>query len=243
MLHPILHARVKYPNAYKPWSPEEENLLRDVFGDGKSIEEISRQLQRQPSGIRSRVRKLGLVSQRVKPSGQDESFDHEENVILLPPAYQTDNQVNISIRLCWKPVLSSSSQFYLFPQPLTGYMIEHYHGPAIYRWKVIDGESQQLLALYIGSTKDLCPDRLSGYLCPQESKTNQRLNRAFHDYLRQGCTILLDILKTDRKTVSGLFIIRIDRDGARLFLEDLIIHHYRCEGKHLLNIRENPDDA
>lgn len=53
--------RVKYPNAYKPWSKENDNRLNKMFLDGKSQSEIAKFFQRGPGSIKSRLKKLGLI--------------------------------------------------------------------------------------------------------------------------------------------------------------------------------------
>jgi len=53
----------KFPNAYEPWSGEEDNLLRELFSDSKKVAEISQILKRQPSAVLSRLKKQGLIAQ------------------------------------------------------------------------------------------------------------------------------------------------------------------------------------
>ena len=50
----------EYPNAYEPWSADEDIRLTDMLSQGKSPEEIATILQRKPGGIRSRMKKLHL---------------------------------------------------------------------------------------------------------------------------------------------------------------------------------------
>lgn len=54
--------RDQHPKAYRPWTSDEEEQLKKMFGRGKQMKEISAKLGRQPGGIRSRLKKLGLVS-------------------------------------------------------------------------------------------------------------------------------------------------------------------------------------
>lgn len=49
--------RVDYPNAYKKWSIEEDELLETFFNEGKSIKEICPILKRTSGAISSRIRK------------------------------------------------------------------------------------------------------------------------------------------------------------------------------------------
>ena len=50
----------RFPRAYVPWSEYEENLLREYKREGLSVREISERLKRNPGGIKSRLRRLGL---------------------------------------------------------------------------------------------------------------------------------------------------------------------------------------
>lgn len=53
--------RARHPRAYEQWTEEEDNLLKQRFSDGVSVQDLSELLQRRPSAIRSRLRKSGLV--------------------------------------------------------------------------------------------------------------------------------------------------------------------------------------
>jgi hypothetical protein len=52
----------EYPRAYERWTQDEDRRLAAMFARGVQIDELAAQLQRQPSAIRSRLEKLGLVS-------------------------------------------------------------------------------------------------------------------------------------------------------------------------------------
>lgn len=54
--------REKHPQAYRPWTDEEEERLKKMFERGKQMKELCEKLGRQPGGIRSRLKKLGLVA-------------------------------------------------------------------------------------------------------------------------------------------------------------------------------------
>lgn len=58
----LKNIRQKYPKAYAKWTPEEEQTLRKGFAQGMSIETLANILQRQPSAILSRLRKLPLIN-------------------------------------------------------------------------------------------------------------------------------------------------------------------------------------
>ena len=48
----------EFPRAYKPWTNKEIRLLNEEIAEGKSLEEMARFHQRQPSAIQSRIRAL-----------------------------------------------------------------------------------------------------------------------------------------------------------------------------------------
>ncbi len=54
--------RQRHPRAYEKWSAEEDERLRAQYGQGRDVSELAELFGRQPSGIRSRLIKLGLES-------------------------------------------------------------------------------------------------------------------------------------------------------------------------------------
>lgn len=50
-----------YPNAYSPWSPQEESVLLLLHDEGKNISEMASALKRNEGAIRSRLKKLGVI--------------------------------------------------------------------------------------------------------------------------------------------------------------------------------------
>jgi hypothetical protein len=53
--------RRAHPNAYLPWTPEQEELLATRFGAGATVAELAAELGRQPGGIEARLEKLELL--------------------------------------------------------------------------------------------------------------------------------------------------------------------------------------
>lgn len=51
----------EYPEAYKPWDEKQEQSILNLFDQGKTLDEIAKIMKRQPSGIRSRLQKLGKI--------------------------------------------------------------------------------------------------------------------------------------------------------------------------------------
>lgn len=57
-----------YRNAYRPWTPDEERRLIELFRNGRSIREIAQVLGRQVGGIQSRLQKLGFIQHKDRES-------------------------------------------------------------------------------------------------------------------------------------------------------------------------------
>lgn len=55
--------RRHHPRAYEKWTPEEDELLAREYGEGVSISELAMKHQRKIGAIRSRLNKLGLISE------------------------------------------------------------------------------------------------------------------------------------------------------------------------------------
>jgi ATP-dependent DNA helicase PIF1 len=49
--------RAVYPNAFKPWPEEDDDILKQLFNDGTGLEAISAALGRQPGSIAARLKK------------------------------------------------------------------------------------------------------------------------------------------------------------------------------------------
>ncbi|MEU7102806.1 hypothetical protein AB0A66_31360 [Streptomyces longwoodensis] len=53
--------RKQFPNAYQPWSPEDDDQLLALYrGGSRDFDDLGQTFGRQPSAIRSRLAKLGL---------------------------------------------------------------------------------------------------------------------------------------------------------------------------------------
>lgn len=59
--HSYEKIRAIHPHAYRAWSPEEETALQRLYHKGVQMREMAEMLGRQPGGIRSRLKKLGLT--------------------------------------------------------------------------------------------------------------------------------------------------------------------------------------
>jgi hypothetical protein len=62
--------RTKYHQAYAPWSEEDDDYVRARYLEGATMEELVGEFKRQPSAIRSRLRKLGLTKSRALVGAQ-----------------------------------------------------------------------------------------------------------------------------------------------------------------------------
>jgi hypothetical protein len=62
----IREARKKYPNAFEPWTEEDEKTLTERFRAGRSFEEIASEFGRNENAIRKRLEKLGLIEKKTK---------------------------------------------------------------------------------------------------------------------------------------------------------------------------------
>jgi len=57
---PFKEIRQEYPNAYRSWTTDDDQKLRNAFQSCKEIDVLSDTFQRKPGAITSRLRKLGL---------------------------------------------------------------------------------------------------------------------------------------------------------------------------------------
>lgn len=56
----VFACRQEYPNAYAPWSEEDDLALTQMWYEGATIKELATHFQRKPGAIRSRIKKLEL---------------------------------------------------------------------------------------------------------------------------------------------------------------------------------------
>ena len=67
----VYACRREYPNAYNPWSDEDDKSLAGMCCHGATIEELAAHFGRKPGGIKSRIKKLGL--EKTYGAGESES--------------------------------------------------------------------------------------------------------------------------------------------------------------------------
>ncbi|MDD4971713.1 MAG: DUF3276 family protein [Paludibacter sp.] len=58
---PIAEIQKKYPNAYMPWTPEDDEKLESLYIDGKEIKELELVFYRKRGAIVSRLKHKGLL--------------------------------------------------------------------------------------------------------------------------------------------------------------------------------------
>lgn len=58
-------SRASHPNAYRPWSTEDDAWLKDLFIQGQAAGALARHFGRKAGAIRSRLIKLGLVAYNI----------------------------------------------------------------------------------------------------------------------------------------------------------------------------------
>ena len=62
MTRKIKKARKTHPNAFRQWSPEDEQTLIEMYHNSATLEELIEALGRQEGGIITRLRGLGLLA-------------------------------------------------------------------------------------------------------------------------------------------------------------------------------------
>lgn len=75
----LAQIKEEYPQAYEKWTEKDDEELCVLFGDGMSIQDLANYFQRQPGGIRSRLKKLDLVE------------GAEKEQVIFPPSSRKEN--------------------------------------------------------------------------------------------------------------------------------------------------------
>jgi hypothetical protein len=57
--------REKHPNAYRPWSKEQDEELKKLFTEGQKVKDLMKSFGRKRGGITARLEKLGLTEKTV----------------------------------------------------------------------------------------------------------------------------------------------------------------------------------
>lgn len=56
----VYACRQEFPNAYAPWTDNDDAELLSLWGEGATVEELAEHFRRKPGAIHSRLKKLGL---------------------------------------------------------------------------------------------------------------------------------------------------------------------------------------
>lgn len=59
-VYSVYACRQEHPNAYDPWTPEDDDKLRQMWSEGFSVDDIAQQFGRKSSAIMVRMKKLKL---------------------------------------------------------------------------------------------------------------------------------------------------------------------------------------
>lgn len=59
-MYSIYAARQEHPNAYDPWTEEDDAQLRQMWKEGTSVADIAQHFGRKQSAIIVRMKKLGI---------------------------------------------------------------------------------------------------------------------------------------------------------------------------------------
>ncbi|NEA34286.1 hypothetical protein [Streptomyces sp. SID13031] len=62
----VEEARKTYPNAYRGWTKDQEDLLTQLFNDNATKDQLVTALGRQPGGIETRLKALNLLAEDAK---------------------------------------------------------------------------------------------------------------------------------------------------------------------------------
>ncbi|MDX1416197.1 MAG: DUF3276 family protein [Candidatus Promineifilaceae bacterium] len=76
--------KAQYPRACEKWTPEDEALLAEMQRAGKTVQEISEALQRQPSAVHSRIKKNKALP--YQPQLEIESKPPVQKDQTMPPS-------------------------------------------------------------------------------------------------------------------------------------------------------------
>lgn len=87
----------EHANAYKHWSTEDDERLRELFSKGKNIHEIASLMERNVGAIHSRIKKLEITSQESSQSSEEEWFMAYEQELdqLLCKKTEIESQIQL----------------------------------------------------------------------------------------------------------------------------------------------------
>jgi len=140
----------------------------------------------------------------------------------------------------WIPVkaYAGKDKDYFYPQEITDYMKREYRKPHVYRWNIYLRTYEDAKIIYIGETKELCPNRIKGFINPGPSQTtNARLKKKFESYLESKYQIRLEICNFSKMMLGAREITsdELERSNIRKLIEAMLIENYKMKGFKILN--------
>jgi len=147
--------------------------------------------------------------------------------------------LKVDLSYQWEPVFVDKNCGYLFPEQLSEFMRQEYKKPAIYRWNIFRYKPGDKKLIYIGEAKELCPQRINGYLNPGPTQqTNKRMKEIFQSYLNEGLKIGLEILNFEKILIDSSVFTRdnLHNKHFRRLIEELMIIISKQKGFQILNL-------
>jgi hypothetical protein len=139
------------------------------------------------------------------------------------------DQFQIKLTYEWESVLLRENVAYLFPLAISPFMRNRYKGPAVFKWDIYQNNPGDKKLVYIGEARELCPQRLYGYLNPGPTQlANKKINTEFRGYLKEKWKIKLDICHIQEMILgTSVFDVKAlgDKHLRRLVAEAMIIEH------------------
>ena len=139
------------------------------------------------------------------------------------------NQLLVKLAYEWRAVLLRESVEYLFPMAISPFMRARYKEPAVFKWDVYQKTHGDKKLVYIGEARELCPQRLYGYLNPGATQlANKKVNTEFRGYLKENLKIKLYVCCIQEMIIgessfdTAAFV---DKHLRRLVVESMIIEH------------------
>lgn len=166
-------------------------------------------------------------------------YNRSHKGVKEPSVSQYIEQIKLTLRYSWDPVLIDETNEYHFPMAISNLMKQHYNKPAIYKWNVYKHSPDDQKRFYIGEAAILCPSRIQGYLSPGPSQqTNIRMKKMFSEFINQGLKIRLEALNLQHSTLGKIPLLPKDLSSkhTRRYIEALLITHYHSKGYTLLNL-------
>ena len=139
------------------------------------------------------------------------------------------NQLQLKLTYEWQTVLLRENVEYLFPMAISPFMRARYKEPVVFKWEIYQKTPGDKKLVYIGEARELCPQRLYGYLNPGNTQlANKKVNADFRGYLKEKLKIKLDICHVQEMTIGeSSYDIkeRGDKHIRRMIVELMIIEH------------------